>query len=76
MKMAEGGMTITTFSNLIAPSRNAYASPENINRDKERLSKFIRFKPEIKLKYVYYYDTTTNVVLDRHFPNHTLREKM
>lgn len=76
VKMAEGGMTITTFSNLIAPSRNAYASPENINRDKERLSKFIRFKPEIKLKYVYYYDTTTNVVLDRHFPNHTLREKM
>ena len=52
------------------------ASPEAINRDKERLSKFIRFKPEIKLKYVYYYDTTTNVVLDRHFPNHTLREKM
>ena len=68
--------SLTTFSNLIAPSRNTFASPEAINRDKERLSKFIRFKPEIKLKYVYYYDTTTNVVLDRHFPNHTLREKM
>ena len=76
VKMAEGGMTITTFSNLMAPSRNIFASPENINRDKERLSKFIRFKPEIKLRYVYYYDTTTNVVLDRHFPNLTLREKM
>ena len=30
----------------------------------------------MKLKYVYYYDTTSNPMLDRRFPNATLREKM
>ncbi len=30
----------------------------------------------MKLKYVYYYDTTANPMLDRRFPNATLREKM
>mgnify|MGYP006927516132 CR=1 FL=1 len=36
----------------------------------------MRFKPDMKLKYVYYYDTTANPMLDRRFPNATLREKM
>ena len=76
VEKAEGGMTITTFSNLMAPSYNSYASPENLNRNKERLGAYIRFKPEIKLKYVYYYDTTRNESLYRQFPDLTLREKM
>ncbi|MFR7810999.1 MAG: hypothetical protein ACLU4N_18025 [Butyricimonas faecihominis] len=42
----------------------------------ERFEQYLRFKPDMKLKYVYYYDTTANPMLDRRFPNATLREKM
>ena len=42
----------------------------------ERFEQYLRFKPDMKLKYVYYYDTTSNPMLDRRFPNATLREKM
>lgn len=42
----------------------------------ERFKQYLRFKPDMKLKYVYYYDTTNNPSLDRRFPDLTLREKM
>lgn len=36
------------------------ALPQYVNSDKYSFWRYIRFKPEIKLKYVYYYDTVVN----------------
>ncbi|SIN66613.1 Gldg family protein [Chitinophaga niabensis] len=59
MAKLEGGMTITTYVNLL--DREYYHGiPAQVNEDKERLKQYIRFKPETKLKYVYYYDKPSN----------------
>ncbi|MRG43583.1 ABC transporter permease subunit [Chitinophaga sp. SYP-B3965] len=59
MSHLEGGMTITTYVNLL--DREYYNGiPSQVNEDKERLKQYIRFKPETKLKYVYYYDKPSN----------------
>ena len=72
----DGGMTITTYINALDPGSAWYAAPYFLKPDMERFEQYQRFKPDIKLKYVYYYDTTANPMLDRRFPNMTLRQKM
>lgn len=72
----DGGMTITTYINALDPGASWYAAPYFLKPDMERFEQYLRFKPDMKLKYVYYYDTTANPMLDRRFPNATLREKM
>lgn len=59
MAKLDGGLTITTYVNLL--DREYYNGiPEQVNVDKQRLKQYIRFKPETKLKYVYYYDQPSN----------------
>ena len=72
----DGGITITTYINALDPGASWYAAPYFLKPDMERFEQYLRFKPDMKLKYVYYYDTTSNPMLDRRFPNATLREKM
>ena len=72
----DGGITITTYINALDPGASWYAAPHFLKPDMARFEKYLRFKPDMKLKYVYYYDTTSNPMLDRRFPNATLREKM
>lgn len=72
----DGDMTITTYINALDPGSAWYAAPYFLKPDMERFEQYQRFKPDIKLKYVYYYDTTANPMLDRRFPNMTLRQKM
>lgn len=72
----DGGMTITTYINALDPGASWYAAPYFLKPDMERFEQYQRFKPDIKLKYVYYYDTTANSMLDKRYPNLTLRQKM
>ena len=72
----DGGITITTYINALDPGASWYAAPYFLKPDMERFEQYLRFKPDMKLKYVYYYDTTSNPMLDKRFPNATLREKM
>ena len=51
----DGGLTITTYVNLLDPGYGAYAYPNFIMKNREEFKKFTRFKPETKLKVVYYY---------------------
>jgi len=50
----KGKMSITTYANLFA---NDYTSvlPKYYNRDMEAYRPYLRFKPDIKLRYEYYY---------------------
>lgn len=75
MSKLEGGMTITTYVNFL--DRDYYIGmPNMVNSDLERFKQYLRFKPEIKMKYVYYYDSVSNNPwLDVRFPNTTAKEK-
>lgn len=54
MENLEGPMTITTYVNLLG--NDMYNGlPKNYTRDVSRFDWYTRFKPEIKMKYVYYW---------------------
>ena len=74
VKQLEGGLTITTYTNLL--DENYWiALPGSINADLERFEKYVRFKPEIKMKYVYYYDKVKNEDLDKRYPDMSDEER-
>lgn len=60
----KGGMTITNYVNIL-DRYNWVALPQTVNEDRNRMKQYTRFKPEIKMKYVYYYNTTDTSVADR-----------
>ena len=49
--------------------------PREYNNDIRRFEQYTRFKPEIKMKYVLYYDTIKNDYLERAFPGMSYEEK-
>ncbi|MDY4043342.1 MAG: Gldg family protein [Marinifilaceae bacterium] len=71
----DGGLTITTYVNALDDGNISIAFPRYVNADMARFSQYQRFKPEIKLKYVYYYDSINNPSLERRFPNMTMEER-
>lgn len=75
MNKLDGGLTITTYVNLL--DREYYNGiPSQVNTDKERLKQYIRFKPETKMEYVYYYDKpSNNPWLNNRYPKMSLAEQ-
>lgn len=51
----EGGMTITSYVNVLDPHYLRYRYPYFIMENQRYFRQYTRFKPEIKLKTVYYY---------------------
>ena len=51
----EGGLTITSYVNVLDQRYGSYAYPHFIMYNREASRQFTRFKPETKLKVVYYY---------------------
>lgn len=72
----DGKLTITTYINILDPDGAWYAAGYFLKPDMDRFEQYLRFKPDMKLKYVYYYDTCYNPQLDKQYPGMTLREKM
>lgn len=70
----KGGLTITSYLNLLG-SHSWIAMPVSVKNDLKRFQQYTRFKPEIKMKYVYYYDTMPNSDVHARFPNMTLKEQ-
>ena len=48
-------ITITTYVNIFDEKNVWYGLPRSINQDLERYEQYRRFKPDIKMKYKYYY---------------------
>lgn len=67
MDELEGPLTITTYVNLLG--NDFYTSlPQNYTRDVARFSWYTRFKPEIKMKYVYYWhNSESNPIKNKKF---------
>lgn len=75
IKNIKGPLTITTYVNILAPDYLA-GLPFNRNHDIGRYEKYLRFKPETKMKYVYYYHKAVNPDLDARYPDLNDEERM
>ncbi|MDR0766149.1 MAG: Gldg family protein [Odoribacteraceae bacterium] len=74
----DGGMTISTFVNILDKSDNYWSAlPRQINQDLDRFKQYRRFKPEIRMKYYYYYDhAPDNQQIEKQYPGLSDRERM
>lgn len=57
----DGDLSITAYVNVLDPNYYSYAFPRFIQRNRRIFERYERFKPETKLKVVYYYDTITEI---------------
>lgn len=64
MEMLDGPLTITTYVNLLENNVDV-GLPRSYNSDVGRFEHYRRFKPEIKMKYVYYYNHSPNFGYNR-----------
>ena len=75
MAELDGPMTITTYVNLLGNSLYD-GLPKNYTRDQDRFGHYLRFKPEIKMKYVYYWHASeSNPINSKAFQGLTDAEK-
>ncbi len=75
IKRLEGGMTITTYVNVLDEKDVWTALPDRVKYDEQRFRHYLRFKPDIKMKYVYYYDTVVNPEMDKRFPGKNTEQR-
>lgn len=71
----KGGLTITTYVNLLDDNNIYWGMPSSVKYDQENFRHYTRFKPEIEMEYVYYYDTLLGVEPGRYSQNKTLKER-
>ncbi|MDO4770410.1 Gldg family protein [Porphyromonas sp.] len=74
VKRLDGKVTITSYVNLLDP-HFWIGMPERINEDRKLFEQYLRFKPDMKMKYVYYYHEANNPSFDQRFPDLTTEEK-
>lgn len=73
MEKLDGDLKIVTYVNIL--DKDYYNGiPTAINNDFERFKKYVRFKPEIEMEYVYYYDKSDNENLYSRYPGLTEEE--
>jgi ABC-2 type transport system permease protein len=60
-EMQEGPLEVTSYINLL-DGRFYYGTPDKRNEDMDRWEPYLRFKPDIHFKYVYYYDNVPYLV--------------
>lgn len=67
LKKLTDEVTITTYVNMLDQTYSL-ALPAYYKIDVERFDQYLRFKPEIKMKYVYYYHKANNPFIDKQYP--------
>lgn len=75
MKQLDGGLTLTTYVNLLDDTWYN-GSPSSKNYDMERFERYVRFKPEMKINYVYYYGKGTSQHYDKIYKDLSPKERM
>lgn len=75
VKKLKGPLTVTTYVNLFESNFNQ-SLPEYINFDKERFRDYLRFKPDMRMKYVYYYAQTDQPAPIAYYPGLTDKQRM
>lgn len=75
MAKLNGGFKITTYVNML-DGNSFIGLPSSYKSDVSSFEKYIRFKPEIEMEYVYYYHQTENPILDRQFPKLNAEQRL
>jgi len=71
----KGDLTINTYVNIL--DKYYYLGlPKRELRDIESFKQYLRFKPDIKMNYIRYYDKVNNPGLDKRYPGLSDRERM
>ena len=68
-------LTITTYTNMLEQNY-MWAMPELYKVDVKRFEQYTRFKPNIKMKYVYYYHKGDYPMLDKSYPGLTDKQRL
>lgn len=71
----KGDLTITTYVNVLDLRDLWSGLPEGRMIDRERFRHYLRFKPEIRMNYVYYYDTINDSSLDSRYPHLNTKQR-
>ncbi len=71
-EMGDTTLEVTSYINLL-DSRFYYGRPDQRNTDMSRWEPYVRFKPDIKFKYVYFYDSTADKNLFKYNPGMTVK---
>jgi ABC-2 type transport system permease protein len=72
VKEMDAPLEVTSYINLL-DNRFYFGRPEMRNQDLARWEPYLRFKPDIHFRYVYYYDSTTDKNLYKYNPGMTLK---
>ena len=75
MEELDGKVTMTTYVNILDENSFYLGLPSRFNTDKEYFKQFVRFKPDIKVKYEYFWADAGNKSVRRRFPNLTDEER-
>ena len=59
---------ITTYVNLMDDFFLNYGNPRQVNTDIRRFRKYTRFRPDLKMEYVYYYTNPDRAAYEARFP--------
>ncbi|MCQ2145596.1 MAG: GldG family protein, partial [Bacteroidales bacterium] len=73
MKQLPGGMTITTYVDVQDEEFSSYVPSQQL-KDREHFKEYLRFKPEIKMKYVYYYSPIKDTAILNKYPGKSEKE--
>ena len=69
MARLDGKVTMTTYVNILDENSFYLGLPSRYNNDREYFKQFVRFKPDVKLKYEYYWADAGSRSVRRRFPN-------
>lgn len=75
MDSIDGKVTMTTYVNILDENSFYLGLPSRFNYDKEYFKQFVRFKPDIKVKYEYFWADAGSRSVRRRFPNLTDEER-
>lgn len=70
-----GGLTITTYVNMLEQN-HYYGLPTNYKWNWDQFKQYLRFKPEIRMKYKFYYHHVENEHYDKIYPNLNAKQRM
>ena len=71
MKRVEGKVVMTSYANILDEDGFYLGIPSRFNNDKDYFKQYLRFKPDIKLKYEYYWADAGSASVRRRFPDMT-----
>lgn len=74
VEQLDGALTITTYMNILDANYGS-ALPDQLKNDFARFEQYVRFKPEIKMKYVYYYAPSVQPSFPGRFDELPIKER-